>query len=300
MRKIWRATIALICMIQPIIHANPFIPGLVQRFEDTSDMRPIMEQLRERNLSASTFVRLAAKQKVQQALEVFRESCDLSPADIQEVEYSIQGRTTKEGPITYRYSYQLQEKIPALKQVVEKEASPLTGNFTVCYGSEAVQAVARRQADRSYAYTLRLPRSFLDQSEEEQAAILGHEYIHLQKHHNERLLALETFNRIKFGLKRGKSLEKSLALFQNGTWSIEKASDSETLQMVCKAHELEADWLALLHNNPRSIQTGMERILTDEEPDPEHPSNAERLAWARKIVDLLELEKQLMQEAQSA
>ncbi len=294
MRKIWPATIALICMIQAIIHANPFIPELVKRFEYSSDMRPIIEQLHKRNLSATTFVRLAAKQKVRQALDEFTVYHWEDHRKIQRIETAIKSMPQTSGPITYRCPKRLQESIPDLRRIVENPAYSWPQNVTVQYGTQSEPTtVAFPRTDGSYKFALYLPPSFLGLSPEEQAALLGHEHAHIVRHHNERIYELQTFPLKLFCTERNKSPQEALALFQNGTWSAEKASDSEALQEVCKAQEFEADWLALLHNNPRSIKTGMERILTDKEPDSEHPSNTERLAWARRIVDLLELEKQL-------
>ena len=175
------------------------------------------------------------------------------------------------------------------------------GSTTYERSSGRTVTVARRQNDGSYARTLYLPTSFSSQSQEEQEAILGHELAHLERHHNERLIALGDFNLDLFGLENGVSPEEALPLFQNGTWSMQEATDSDALRMVSKAQELEADWLALLHSkNPLRIKTGMERILSHEKSDPNHPSKEKRLAWASKIVALLEAEKQLAGKAHQA
>ena len=301
MRKIWPATIALICMIQAIIHANPFISELVKIFEYSSDMRPIIEQLHKRNLSASTFVRLAAKQKVRQALDEFTVFHWEDYQKIQRIETAIKNMPQTSGPITYRCPKRLQESIPDLRRIVENPAYNWPQNVTVQYGTQSEPTtVAFPRTDGSYKHVLYLPASFLKQSPEEQAALIGHEHAHIVRHHNERVYELQVFPFALFCTERNKSTQEASILFQSGAWSQEEANTSNELQKLCRAQEYEADWLALLHNNPRNTQTGMERILTDKEPDPEHPSNAKRIAWAQKFVDLLELEKQLAHKTRPA
>jgi len=264
-------------------------------------MRLLVQQLHKHNLSGSAFVRLAAQHKVQSAQDEFSVYHWENHQEIQRIEAAIQSTPQTSGTVRYRYPKELENAIPELKRIVENPIYRWPQNVTVRYGTQSEPTtIAFPRTDGSYKFALYLPPSFLGLSPEEQAALLGHEHAHIIKHHNERVYELQVFPLALFCTERNKSPQEASMLFQSGAWSQEEANTSKELQKLCRAQEYEADWLALLHNNPRNIQTGMERILTDEEPDPEHPSNAKRLAWARRIVDLLELEKQLAHKTRPA
>jgi hypothetical protein len=204
---------------------------------------------------------------------------------MQKIENSLSA-PAKEGILRYNTPKELQEILPVLKQIVARNRSLLRGSCTVYYGRDTnIQTVARPQPDGSYKHELWLPASFTNQSPKEQDAILCHEFAHIGQRHNERLHRLQIHNLELFRLD-------TLPSFQNDTSSLDEAINSDELRMIHKAQELEADSLALLHENPRSIQIGMEQLLKNEAPDPNHPSKEKRLAWARKIVALLEAEKE--------
>jgi len=299
MRKIWSAM--LVFLLSPALYANPSIPELIDRFKSTKDMRPLIQQLHKNNISAATFVRLAAEHKVQKALNTFKVYHWEDRQEIQRIEQTIQSKPQNVGTMRYRCHKSLKEDKPKLQQIIESQAYCWPQNVTVHYGLEdEPTTVAFRQADGSYRFRLCLPASFLEKSSEEQNALLGHEHAHLVRHHNERLYELGPFPLKLFCNERGTSSEEALSLFQTGQWSIQEAKTSKTLERVCRAQEYEADWLALLRENPRSILTGMHRLLKQEKSNFEHPSKEKRLEWAQKFVTLLEAEQELHHKASHA
>lgn len=280
MKKIWYGIIMWMCMVQQTVRTNPpiasdFQDQLVATFKASSraNLRPFVTELQSHNISASAFIQIAAQNRVACALNRVQHLLDLQATDMSAIESAIHhGQEAYTNKIMYSCPAPLKTQLPTLKEIIQNQPYRWPRNFTIHYATTDETMSVVSFCEEPQSFSLYLPRTFLSLPEAEQVTLLGHEHIHLIKHHNERLYMLEAILKMS---PTGKNTTQV----------------SDPLRKLYKAHEYEADWLSLLSNDPATIQQGIQQ-LKDQEGDEEHPCGNKRIAWIAKFARLLSIEQQ--------